>query len=58
MAVALAEGRSIGEAGFFGSAAAALSTTKMGAQAGLPNRLDLIRLLKRTAPPALAATLR
>ncbi|HLA75414.1 MAG TPA: ribokinase [Gammaproteobacteria bacterium] len=38
LAVALAEGRSLEEAGPFANAAAALATTKLGAQAGLPQR--------------------
>ncbi|MEZ4736998.1 MAG: ribokinase [Caldilineaceae bacterium] len=45
LAVALAEGRPMTEAGPFANAAAALTTTKLGAQAALPRRdavLDLI----------------
>ena len=38
LAVALAEGRSLDEAGPFASAAAALKTTKLGARSGLPYR--------------------
>jgi len=38
IAVMLAEGRSLAEAGPFASAAAALATTVLGAQAGLPTR--------------------
>jgi ribokinase len=41
VAVALAEGRSFIAAGRFGCAAAALTTTKLGAQAALPRRQEL-----------------
>lgn len=41
VAVALAERRSLSEAGRLGAAAAALATTKVGAQAGLPRRYEL-----------------
>jgi ribokinase len=50
LAVALAEGQSWEEAGHFANAAAALKTTKMGAQEGLPTRkavLDLVTTVKR-----------
>lgn len=51
LAVALAEGRSLVDAASFGGAAAAFSTTRLGAQAGLPRREDLISLLAgRRAP--------
>jgi ribokinase len=47
LAVALAEGRSLAEAGPFASAAAALATTKVGAQEGLPRREQIAELLAR-----------
>lgn len=46
-AVALAEGKSVAEAGRFANAAAALKTTVLGAQAGLPKREDVLNLLKK-----------
>lgn len=45
LAAALAEGRTLVDAAFFGSAAAAFSTTRVGAQAGLPRREELAPLL-------------
>jgi ribokinase len=45
LAVALAEGRSIVDAASFGHAAAAFSTTRVGARGGLPRREDLAPLL-------------
>jgi ribokinase len=45
LAAALAEGRSLVDAAHFGSVAAAFSTTRLGAQAGLPRREDLASLL-------------
>jgi len=45
-AVALAEGRTIAEAGSFASAAAALATTVLGAQASLPRRTAVLGLLQ------------
>ncbi len=45
LAVALAEGRSLEEAGPLASAAAALTTTRLGAQAGLPDRAAVMSLL-------------
>ena len=45
-AVALAEGRSLPEAGPFASAAAALATTVLGAQASLPKRAALLSFLE------------
>ena len=51
LAVALAEGRSLKEAGPFASAAAALATTVLGAQASLPRRADLLAFLDRRRPP-------
>ena len=46
LAVCLAEGRPLPEAGRFASAAAALATTVLGAQASLPNRSAVMELLK------------
>jgi ribokinase len=48
LAVALAEGRPFSEAGPFANAAAALATTEVGAQAGLPRREAVKGLLSRT----------
>jgi ribokinase len=45
LAVGLAEDRSLTDAGWLGCAAAALETTRMGAQAGLPDRRAVDRLL-------------
>lgn len=45
LAVMLAEGRPLGEAGPFANAAAALATTVVGAQSGLPRREAVQRLL-------------
>jgi ribokinase len=51
LAAALAEGRSLLDAANLGSAAAAFSTTRLGARAGLPRREDLVSLLVgRRAP--------
>lgn len=51
LAFALAEGRSLIDAAAYGSAAAAFSTTRVGAQAGLPRREDLsVLLAERLAP--------
>ena len=47
LAVALAEGRSLEEAGPFASAAAALKTTKLGARPALPGRQEVEALLSR-----------
>jgi ribokinase len=47
LAVALLEGRSWSEAGAWASAAAALKTTKIGAQAGLPTRDQVLELLAK-----------
>jgi ribokinase len=46
LAVALAQGRSLREAGPFASAAAALATTVLGAQASLPRRAAVLSLLE------------
>ena len=48
LAVALAEGRSYREAGLFANAAAALTTTRLGAQPALPKRNEVLRLMHRT----------
>lgn len=51
LAFALGEGRSLIDAAAYGGAAAAFSTTRLGAQAGLPCREDLTALLAgRVAP--------
>lgn len=52
LAAALAEGRTLVDAAHFGSAAAAFSTTRVGAQGGLPRREELASLLgeRRFAP--------
>jgi ribokinase len=47
LAVALAEGQAFENAGIFASAAAALATTKVGAQAGLPRRREVLTLMRR-----------
>ncbi|HUS34735.1 MAG TPA: PfkB family carbohydrate kinase, partial [Verrucomicrobiae bacterium] len=47
LSVGLAEGKSLTNAGRMASATAALKTTKMGAQAGLPTRHALERFLKQ-----------
>jgi ribokinase len=47
IAVCLAEGRALAEAGRFASAAAALATTALGAQASLPRRDAVMALLSR-----------
>ncbi len=46
-AVALAEGKTLAEGGPFASAAAALATTVLGAQAALPTRAAVLELLLR-----------
>jgi ribokinase len=47
LAVGLAEGQPLADAAAFGSAAAALATTRLGAQAGLPRRSEVLELLAR-----------
>ncbi len=47
LAVALAEGRPLTEAGPFANAAAALTTTKIGAQAALPRRQAVLDLVEQ-----------
>jgi len=44
LAVSLAEERPLAEAAALGSAAAALATTRLGAQAGLPHREEVLEL--------------
>jgi len=54
LAVSEAEGVAFGEAGWFATAAAALATTAVGAQAGLPRRqavLDLIESVRFDSVP-------
>jgi ribokinase len=48
LAVALAKGRDFRDAGMFANAAAALATTKLGAQPALPRHHAVMALLKRT----------
>lgn len=50
IAVAIAEGRSLVDAGWLGSAAAALTTTRLGAQDGLPRRAEVNRFLQSVRP--------
>jgi ribokinase len=52
LATVLAEGRPIDEAARVASAAAALATTRVGAQAALPRREEVEALLATTALPA------
>lgn len=49
LSVALAKGLPFAEAGRWASATAALKTTKMGAQAGLPTRRKLLKFLRQNA---------
>ena len=49
-AVGLAEGQSLQDGGRFASAAAALATTTLGAQPGLPSRQELQTYLDRLTP--------
>jgi len=48
LAVAIAEGQTLEQAGRFAMAAGALATTKIGAQSALPTQAELTRLLERT----------
>lgn len=50
LAVRLAEDTSLQEAATWGSAAAALATTRVGAQAGLPHRAEVLTLLEHGGP--------
>jgi ribokinase len=52
LAVMLAERRPLADAGRFASAAAALTTTRLGAQAALPTRDDVDLFLREVARPA------
>jgi ribokinase len=54
LATALAEGRSLVDAASFGHAAAAFSTTRVGARGGLPRREDLAPLLAERIAIAIA----
>ena len=56
LAVTLAEGRTLSEAATFANAAAALKTTKLGAQAGLPQRKEVVALLIQVESDASAKT--
>lgn len=56
LAAMIAEGRSLTEAGRFASAAAALTTTKLGAQAALPRREDVLALIEQRRPARDAAS--
>ncbi|MCI0748117.1 MAG: ribokinase [Verrucomicrobia subdivision 3 bacterium] len=56
LAVALAEKRSLREAGALANAAAALATTKFGAQPAMPRRGDVVRLMRRCGYAAEATT--
>jgi ribokinase len=47
LAVCIIEGRSLEEAGPFANAAAAIATTALGAQADLPRREDIEKLLRK-----------
>lgn len=48
LAVGLAESRSVSDAGWLGCVASALKATQLGAQAGLPRRADVDRMLAAT----------
>jgi ribokinase len=50
LAVGLAEERPLIEAAALGNAAAALATTRLGAQAGLPRRKEVLELLQGASP--------
>ncbi|MEA3213341.1 MAG: ribokinase [Chthoniobacter sp.] len=52
LAVALAEGHSVMEAALFANAAAALATTRLGAQPALPKRGAVLSLLRRSGSKA------
>jgi len=52
LATGLEEGRPLTEAAELGSAAAALATTRLGAQAGLPHRTELLHFLEEEASEA------
>jgi ribokinase len=48
LAVCIAKGEDLARAARFANAAAALKTTRLGAQAGLPLRHDVLRLISRS----------
>jgi ribokinase len=48
LAVCVARGEDLGAAARFANAAAALKTTKLGAQAGLPRREEVGRILSQS----------
>jgi len=52
LAIALMEGATMGQAGRFAAAVAALSTTQPGAQPSMPTRASVRRLLKHGSPAA------
>jgi len=54
LAVAIAEGRSLLDAARFASAGAAISTTRMGAQASVPTRKEIERMLATGTVPRIA----
>jgi ribokinase len=54
LALALAEGLALSGAARFGHAAAAIASTRLGAQASLPRRDEVMDLLARTWPAAVA----
>jgi ribokinase len=51
LAVGVAAGRSLLEVAREANAAAALATTRLGAQAGLPTRAELLRFVPESPPP-------
>lgn len=55
LAVSIAKGEDLADAAHFANAAAALKTTKLGAQAGLPHREEVLNLLARFEPSAAPA---
>lgn len=55
LAVELARGASVSDAAIFANAAAALATTRLGAQAGLPGRVAVEQLLKQSSNAAPAS---
>jgi ribokinase len=56
LAVALSEKHSLREAGAFANAAAALATTKFGAQPAMPRRAEVLRLMRRAGRAAEAGS--
>ena len=57
LAVALAEGRSVGDAIVFANTAAALSVTRFGAQASIPSRAEVDAALTPGSDPRLTRPL-